>query len=100
MALTREREMFMSGMIAWIELSQLYLAILSLSLDHHVVNKTCVKCGEGLTNLAGDDESGDDTECRGYGSGAGDVYGERSLFTAVAVALVTVILDNMHVHRM
>mmetsp|Transcript_13191 Transcript_13191/g.53249 ORF Transcript_13191/g.53249 Transcript_13191/m.53249 type:complete len:683 (-) Transcript_13191:14-2062(-) len=63
-------------------------------LDHHVVNKTCVKCGEGLTNLAGDDESGDDTECRGYGSGAGDVYGERSLFTAVAVALVTAILDN------
>lgn len=63
-------------------------------LDHHVVNKTCVKCGEGLTNLAGDDESGDDTVCRGYGSGAGDVYGERSLFTAVAVALVTAILDS------
>jgi surface protein len=61
-------------------------------LDHHVVNKTCVECGEGLTNLAGDDESGDDTECRGYGSGAGDVYGEWSVFTALAVAFAAAIL--------
>lgn len=61
-------------------------------LDHRVVNKTCVECGEGLTNLAGDDESGDDTECRGYGSGAGDVYGEWSLFTALAVAFAAAIL--------
>ena len=61
-------------------------------LDHRVVNKTCVECGEGLTNLAGDDESGDDTECRGYGSGAGDVYGEWSVFTALAIAFAAAIL--------